>query len=93
MQSDLKVFCTGQFPLFSLFKKISNMLGELPWSLLSKHQYLRFPRMLASIGIRGRVERPFTFPEGHSFFFPLTDEEKENNRASKPHSTPATLQW
>uniref|UniRef100_A0AAQ4P3U2 Regulatory factor X, 4 n=1 Tax=Gasterosteus aculeatus aculeatus TaxID=481459 RepID=A0AAQ4P3U2_GASAC len=22
-----------------------------------------------------------------------TDEEKENNRASKPHSTPATLEW
>lgn len=25
--------------------------------------------------------------------FYIIDEEKENNRASKPHSTPATLEW
>lgn len=28
-----------------------------------------------------------------SKMFCVTDEEKENNRASKPHSTPATLEW
>jgi len=34
--------------------------------------------MLGSTGMLGRIERPFTFPtEGHSFFFPLKDEEKE----------------
>lgn len=37
--------------------------------------------------------REITDPDLVVFLLFIKDEEKENNRASKPHSTPATLQW